>query len=993
MPSSTFDSTFSSPLATAERPRRVEEHGKRASDDISRTRPKFLGEVPRPSTSSTGTGITLNYHNRSRNSPEPDNDYYTSGFYHDQSTTPRRSNSRETQDDGPGPALHNITRTIYYDRPVQEDSYSFQAQAARKSRFNRLNPMSLLSRRRSSQNTTKLEDIGLNTLTSQPLPDKKDVSIRGTKVHDFSTPRSRKSHSDSSPLLLSSPSYPRRPDESNSPSVQAISSTPVSTHSPMFREHFQETSSPLRPGNTALLTSSPLQAASTATLPSFAKKLPLNVPESNGDCEATASPRISTATSPPLPPAIDVPQYPVTDLPKSSGLPKHFNSTSSRFSFIGQQGSAAQEKLLEAKHKALENTRPASVRFSSMSIDDEDDVADYDIYANGYDEDDGFGRDEDQLPARNIDIPAYATNPGGDVNGDDIFDAGAEEFDTDDIVLRNIDVPTSRALPDRTAQAGFEQEASVHNCHPKSHRLSTSDTSSGRTQETTPRDTNRLPRSNSRPSSPPLQPDSSTGRQDQRIREASSSTSLDGLGISTTDFGALAVQIPTRDQLFEDDLYFDSGEFGDLTVEDDSHFDEELLDDPGSGIRDIPAENARRQDTALRLMDNVSGTATMLRSDEGPRTPTTSDRPELPLHASTLTTDNLAAYHDALAQAATKAAANGKFKRSVTFSDVSEDETDSPFHPSAPELSSRESRCSNNMPDYSISDDEAVGLDDEMDDEALIAAANSEALENDDDGFYGQEFGFYARAYAKDSTQLQNGGYFTSHGASGIKRSHSGKNNFQEPSLTPITERSEWSTRNSVTSFGHFPVGQPLPSPGISQLLERDSPLTEDEVSLSALMRLRRGAFGGSSTSINSTSERHNPTSTSSPLAYQSYNSPLADALGSRLALSSPIPPRPNSMTDLSDDEDDAYAVPTLTQNTPHKKPAEPRIRSSSREDVSGDDAPTGRKSSHSRTDSGSESVSYARDEQGRWVLERRRRGDGGQLEVVGREYLGQLRI
>jgi hypothetical protein len=144
--------------------------------------------------------------------------------------------------------------------------------------------------------------------------------------------------------------------------------------------------------------------------------------------------------------------------------------------------------------------------------------------------------------------------------------------------------------------------------------------------------------------------------------------------------------------------------------------------------------------------------------------------------------------------------------------------------------------------------------DDLLYDDPIIAAANAEALENDDEGFYGHEFGFYAQAYANGS-ELTNGGYFGPRGTEGISRTHSGRGKFREPSLTPITERSEWSTRNSIISVNAHGVAhsnQSVSSPGLAQLVDLNS--LEDEMSLSALMKLRRDAWGGSNGSLRSRS-------------------------------------------------------------------------------------------------------------------------------------------
>jgi hypothetical protein len=160
----------------------------------------------------------------------------------------------------------------------------------------------------------------------------------------------------------------------------------------------------------------------------------------------------------------------------------------------------------------------------------------------------------------------------------------------------------------------------------------------------------------------------------------------------------------------------------------------------------------------------------------------------------------------------------------------------------------------------------------------MIAAANAEALAFDDDGFYGQEFGFYASAVG-DSPNAW-GGFF---GPSGLGRAVSGRNAVREPNLTPITERSEYSTRNSFISLNHFRDGQlPLSSPGLAQLA-RMSPYDwpeDDNMSLDTLMKLRKGAFGGSAVSLPGSSA--NSPRNSSPMGMQ-FVARLSSATGHRI--------------------------------------------------------------------------------------------------------------
>ncbi|KAL1889740.1 hypothetical protein Sste5346_008726 [Sporothrix stenoceras] len=181
--------------------------------------------------------------------------------------------------------------------------------------------------------------------------------------------------------------------------------------------------------------------------------------------------------------------------------------------------------------------------------------------------------------------------------------------------------------------------------------------------------------------------------------------------------------------------------------------------------------------------------------------------------------------------------------------------------------------------DYQYDFDDDTGaytqdMDDyDLDDDAIIAEANAEALANDMDGFYGQEFNFYSAPVQqsnlrnsssnnnnnnnsggdKDQVQYANGGYFI---PAGVGRSISGRVVSREPNLTPITERSEYSNRNSVMSLAvpQYGSSAELRSPGLQQLIALAESGDNSEMSYSALMRLRSRAWGGSS-SVNSSRE------------------------------------------------------------------------------------------------------------------------------------------
>lgn len=677
-------------------------------------------------------------------------------------------------------------------------------------------------------------------------------------------------------------------------------------------------------------------------------------------------------------------------------------STSSRFSF--QIAPSTQEKLLEEKHKQYQ----ADKRDSTLSHgqgEGEDDFDDYDF--------DGDAGMEEEIPEFTVDD--YDLND--EYSQDDIgFDRSKIEISTssqrqiqqpiwappDEDGFDNDDVDFDRSkIENMTSQ----QPGSTQEFHFTPESLTFSPTSPNNMSQPTPRDDSGMA----------IGVAGSHGLSDKPFGHgrSQSATSLGetvqyfgGLGIDTS-VATIEEQRPQKVSAhFDDaDMYFDDGEFAEEMANDasDVPFNEDMLDDERN-VRDIPAENLRRYESAkqkageqgqvevTQMGDHKASRGSQVIFEEPSRY-----RGSSVSVVTGLTEGNLAAYHDLLANAANEAAASGKFNR-VSFSQDSEDE-------SHPGVISDESRLSNNFGASGIAFDDGFPFDDNDMEDAMIAAANAEALENDDDGFYGQEFGFYARARNKDENDMINGGFFApkGSGSNGIKRSHSGRANFQEPSLTPITERSEWSTRNSVASL-QIPGGLPqsaqsLPSPGIAQLLERDSPIHDDDMTLSALMKLRRGAFGGSSSSVSSlTGNTHN--TMSSPLALHHahpFPSYPTDG-GGHMRGSSSVHSIASLGIPESEEEGDYLGIeePTLTHNTPNKKTVEPYYRPTSPPNDGRGVSPTlgltsagSKKSNHSRASSGAESVSYTREADGRWVLERRRTGEVD----VEREYLDAARI
>ncbi|KAK6342579.1 hypothetical protein TWF718_007980 [Orbilia javanica] len=126
--------------------------------------------------------------------------------------------------------------------------------------------------------------------------------------------------------------------------------------------------------------------------------------------------------------------------------------------------------------------------------------------------------------------------------------------------------------------------------------------------------------------------------------------------------------------------------------------------------------------------------------------------------------------------------------------------------------------------------DEEAEIGDEDD---MIAEANRDALASDSDGWYGQEFDFYPSS-STNSTYLA-GGFF------GIDLPKPGF--VRNPSLTPISERSEGSLRNSLSIMspnsmagGGVSAG-PLSTALFTELAKREQ-LSCDEATLSQLQLL-----------------------------------------------------------------------------------------------------------------------------------------------------------
>ncbi|KAE8412991.1 hypothetical protein BDV36DRAFT_44748 [Aspergillus pseudocaelatus] len=773
-----------------------------------------------------------------------------------------------------------------------------------------LNPMSLLARRRSSQVAGRAEDANIRARNVIPaIPDDYDPRIRGNIVHDFSAPRPRRNLS-AAPVLLHGVTNRHSSHEPSQTAngTQSCSNdltVPVndqrkrhSEYSPVFREHFEEDQKALQVENKAYLQSSLLTNPShhesdAKSVPVFARNLPSSLPDP--DREPHVTDNNASTKGQEIEPADDgapldadtvevVPHQPL-------GLPKHLKSNASRFSFdMNGVESSTQEKLLEEKHKEKEAARRAKARLEGEFSDADDDF-DNDLI-------DDMDDLEEKIPGVNVDADEEYdfkdfSGPGDILNNSWLAPGLSPVIASPSSPTGPSMAPFSNAQGDQTLAPETEISRSSSMYDPAAAHLS-----------------NETPSNNEVEAFPQPQ------------------TASSSMAPQMTANTYLNTSQPLVDEE-DDDLYFDDGEFGDLTADiEGEKFDESIFDDETSHLYD--RKPAAQRAASVRQEEPTPGIGDVLNEHDGLRghdgglkhVPSMAsdyrevapkryghEEEEMPdvgpakSYGGVLSEHNLEALHNALAKAANDSATDDRFGRCISVSEQSlGHESVTQTVDSHSGLVSDDSRLSqladvvgveSVFDDFDYDDNDAALYDD-----PIIAAANAEALENDDEGFYGQEFGFYAQAYGNCTSELTNGGYFGPRGIEGITRSFSSRGKFREPSLTPITERSEWSTRNSVISLAAHGAAHsnPLSSPGLAQLVDMGS--IEDEMTLSALLRLRRGAWGGSNGSLRSSSgsppPHPHPSSNRgsftglSDVSPTVYNAP-PDAFGGTSATDSPI--------------------------------------------------------------------------------------------------------
>lgn len=764
--------------------------------------------------------------------------------------------------------------------------------------------MSLLMRRRSAQTLDPLADESLVTQRSPSvvpsMPDNYDPSIRGRIVHDFSAPRPNRNFSYNNAYT----------DE-----TQKVDASPPKIdreHTPVFKEHFDDDTSyeqnqaairaetlvnkdflarnsymaPPAPGRSppppppVPKDSPPVPPQPTVALPPPPEPL-----QDFGSSVLSPVQEAPSPTSPPIkessprkrkstktPPPSRSRATSVTDPSFTpAGLPAHLTSRSSRFSFqIGGGESAAQEQILEERHKVkeAEKASKSEVRVSTQSI--EDDYDDYDM--DDFDMDAGFEEE----------IPMLGEEDEYNGLGDQTMSPGMAAFDF-----------SSLAIPPLNPMSPVSMTDEVQ----------------------TPRDVNGNPIGFAM-SEDMLQKLNMAGSSQQMPRNESSMGGLHGLGLMNLQGPDLSHLTPSEtpdenvataakeldiNQTLDDDLYFDDGMIDEQGDVDAVEFDENVFDDPAGPLfeRKIKSPSAEEPHVALAShpLDTLSSETGYEADDDTLSKHLEKSEPSL-AHTTSRAQQkpapvfgNLDAYHGALADAAHRAEAQGRFTRKVSIDvgHASSDADESSISNSRPSLVPDDGRFSQDTTGFPPDDDD-LGMnsgfvddydyseyDSALEDDPMIAEANAEALANDWEGFYGQEFGFYAAAHGEAVNAY--GGFF---GSSGLGRTVSGRNAVREPNLTPITERSEYSTRNSFISLNHFrDSSQVITSPGLAQLA-RISPYgwrDDEDMSLDSLMKLRKGAFGSTASLPGSSS---NSPRNSSPMGMQ-FVPRTSSAAGNRM--------------------------------------------------------------------------------------------------------------
>ena len=903
--------------------------------------------------------------------------------------------------------------------------------------------------------TTYAQDLALekkyHIIPTMRLQDDYDPRIRGSVVHDFSAPRTpRTVTNDHGKLSALNPAHRNvnnaalRPGEGQilAADGSTVASRPSSAygldrqHTPVFTEHFGLETEPWHfdeddrrnQQTKSIMDRIPTMDQSThavTSLPPFARNLPNNFTgalpvgsadyllPSNAPLESvsetaqadSSSPSIIMENHPPMSLPSATPSSPPTSPPKtrsratsnadttfqSGGLPKHFSSNASRFSFdLAGVGSAAQERLLEEKHRqhAAQRAHPRSRASSSTvgaggpKVEEDEDYL--------YDDMDDFDELEERIPGVNTDA---------DVEGE-----GEGRYE---------------GVADRSKPTSSTESPLISPTSHTSTGYTSVDSPRGNFLDTSAENERALYGSNRQHHLQKEQDES----QEQYSHSQYRSVELPCLHKNAN---LLPIQLSINQRRInyeEDDLYFDDGVIEDIDDGEGPQFDESLFDDDTSRIyglplRDLsplpavtgsvstdtsqPSTRPISSDSAIPVLPDAAEVDKELQTVNPLRISTLAGNPgsflDQAVASTGLTHDNLAAYHNALAFAANQAALTGRFDRQLGISDNGKLASLKEGREQRVTFEEQHPESFKDFDTHSIPDDTgSFDFGDNLEDDSIIAAANAEVLESDDEGFYGQEFGFFARANGAGEAEYSNGGYFGPSGADGLRRSHSGRDKFQEPSLTPITERSEWSNRNSAISLAlQGGYSQSFQNAGLAQLADSLN-FREDDMSLSALMKLRRGAWGGSNVSLPSSvgSQKISSPQTYLPPMIPSGMLPNGISSSNHAGSSHSL----ISENGFGSGEESLSGSPTLRLQTQGLEVTAPQAQA---DRSNGSDSSPKRRNAlkgpgHSRNSSGADSVSYVKevseDGAGRWVLEKRRTAEGGQVEILGRRVVEGGRI
>ena len=810
-----------------------------------------------------------------------------------------RPNGQSLRHEKPLPQKPQYDDSMATQSLVMHDSSSNTAvQSAKqgKARMYLRNPMSLLQRRRPPQNVSEANNDRYAGYAKSEVPDF-DPRIRGKIVHDFNAPRPMTNHSQAETTDLSGKGDSSSSGVSGTLDHRSTGTSgeesPERQHLPVFREDFQEEKpwnpreqDPMRQPKSAALYQLAMHPevakVDASSLPLFAPNLSSSYYDNGKSSKPSPPPNKTTQRKPtgepdiqPVQQSSSIDNTPLpTPPPKShahgspgatpnfqaSLVPKHAKSTSSRFSFdLGGKGS---ESLLEEKHR--EHVRLKG-KLSEQAPPEEDVEEEAEEDMGALEDDEGL---EERIPGVNADDDDGSEEPAPSVNVD---------LKADDKMLEHRSSDDLGSTNHQGLTISTQGTDSLHFASPERSSFATP-ASAASTEYTVP-DTPRDDQGNVigfayTKSSPNLalplfhdsRPDSKINKEEQ-INLSNSRYPHVPLGVSINPTPPINEMTNEPNPFSEDkDYYCDDDLMDEVNEANDGEvFDESLLDDE-TGLYRLPRryehEGHHRLEAGLHDpqvgpdVDGRHGSIEARPSQSARRVPslnanksekvihTVEDRDHMPdlqspqsqstgTSQASLTQDNLQAYHNALALAATQAESKGRFRRSSMHSDQSDGVARMPLVKGPPVTHAEE-------PDDDFDYDDAVA------DDAIIAEANAEALENDDEGFYGQEFGFYAKGNSK--AEYANGGYFGPQAAS-IYRSCSGRANFQEPNLTPITERSEFvSNRNSAISlamYGFPSAGLPLQSPGLAQLAAMGGGDGDNSPTYSNYLKLKRMAFGG----------------------------------------------------------------------------------------------------------------------------------------------------